>query len=156
MAYRDGNFIMVMKGDDIHREGRFRIQLVGHADRAAGPFVFQKKPIYDQEQTEDACIWYNREAGLFNSLFHVMGRPVLARLVSDDGVQWRAADPFTFMEKELVLSDGTTWKPKRVERPFVLTDEKGRPDYLYIAVSDGGLSGNIAVPLRTGDGRVEP
>jgi|GEM_PF-3469895 hypothetical protein len=29
------------------------------------------------------------------------------------------------MNKEILLDDGTIWKPKRFERPFVLTDEQG-------------------------------
>ncbi len=152
VTWHNGQFVMIMKGDDTRRDGVFRIQLVGHADHAAGPFRFQDQPIYDREQTEDACIWFDRAAGQFNSLVHVMGRPVLARLVSEDGVRWRAAEPFTFMTKEFALADGTTWKPKRFERPFVLTDAEGRAECLYVAVIDGGLSGNIAVPLRAAAG----
>jgi hypothetical protein len=62
-----------------------------------------------------------------------------------------AREPFTFMHKQFDLSDGSTWKPKRVERPFVLTNKKGRAEWLYLAVLDEGFSGNIAVPIKVGN-----
>ncbi|MDT8390073.1 MAG: glycoside hydrolase family protein [Lentisphaeria bacterium] len=151
VAYHKGQFVMIVKGDDNRRKDWFRIQLVGHADKATGPFVFQKQAIYDNAQTEDACIWYNQADGLFHSLIHVMGKPVLAHLVSEDSYKWREAKPFTFMHKQIELSDGTIWKPKRVERPFVLTDEKGRAEWVYLAIYDKEISGNIAIPLNVGD-----
>lgn len=147
VAYHNGKFVMIAKGDDSRREGWFRIQLVGHAEKATGPFVFQKQAIYDKTQTEDACIWYDQSEGLFHSLIHVMGKPVLAHLISEDGIKWREAKPFTFMRKHFELSDGSIWKPKRVERPFILTDSKGRPEWLYLAIQEK-MSGNIAVPLK--------
>ncbi|MGS2722630.1 glycoside hydrolase family protein [Porticoccus sp. GXU_MW_L64] len=148
VTYQNGQFVMIAKGDDQRKEGIFRIQLVGHADRAEGPYVFQQQPIYDKAQTEDASIWYDRTEQRFNSLVHVMGKPELAHLVSDDGVNWREGTPFTYLHKTFELSDGTTWTPKRFERPFVLTDKQGRAEWLYVAVLDKGISGNIAVPLQ--------
>ena len=70
---------------------------------------------------------------------------------SEDGIHWREAEPFTFTQKEFVMTDGSIWKPTRVERPFVLTNEKGVPEMLYLAVWDHQqkLNGNIAVPLKT-------
>jgi hypothetical protein len=46
------------------------------------------------------------------------------------------------------VTDGTVWKPSRVERPFVLTDELGRPRMIYVAVLDGNRQGNIALTLK--------
>ncbi len=148
VIYRDGKFIMIAKGDDVRRDGWFRIQLVGHSDQADGPFVFQKKPIYEKVQTEDACIWFDQTDGLYHSVFHVMGKPTLAHLVSNDSFNWREAEPFTFMPKQLELSDGSIWKPARVERPFVLTDDQGHAEWIYLAVADKGIAGNIAIPLK--------
>ena len=150
VIYHNGKFVMIAKGDDRRRKGWFRIQLVGHANKAAGPFVFQKQAIYDKAQTEDACIWYDQTEGFFHSLIHVMGQPVLAHLVSEDSVKWREAEPFTFMRKQFELSDGSIWKPQRVERPFVLTDGVGRAEWIYLAIADKGVNGNIAIPLRSG------
>ena len=152
--YREGRYTMIMKGDDVRREGVFRIQLVGHSAQPNGPFVFQETPIYDQYQTEDACIWYDETNQQYNSIVHVFG-PTWARLISSDGVNWREAEPFTFMTKEFVMEDGSIWKPSRVERPFVLTDETGKPKILYLAIWDAAhkLNANIAVPLTVREGR---
>lgn len=147
--YKDGRYTMIAKGDDPKKEDIFRIQLVGHADQPQGPFVFQEQPIFDKTQTEDACIWYDETARQYNCIVHVFG-PTLARLVSEDSVHWREADPFTFMKKEFLMEDGSIWKPSRVERPFVLTDEKGRPQMLYLALWDAKhkLNANLAIPLK--------
>jgi hypothetical protein len=52
------------------------------------------------------------------------------------------------MPKGIALDDGSTWLPERTERPFALTDEQGRPLMLFVACKKGGMSANIAVPLR--------
>lgn len=148
VAYHHGKFTMIAKGDDIRHEDWFRIQLVCHANSATGPFAFQEQAIYDKAQTEDACIWYDKGQNRFHSLVHVMGKPELARLVSPDGITWREGTPFVFMQKTFTLDDGQVWKPKRVERPFVLTDNRGHPEWLYLAVFDEDTSGNIAVSLK--------
>ena len=148
VGYRDGRFVMIAKGDDVRHEEWFRIQLVGHSNSPTGPFTFQEEAIYDQAQTEDACIWYDQKQERFHSLVHVMGKPELARLISENGQHWREAVPFTFMQKSFTMDDGSVWKPQRVERPFVLTDVRGRAEWIYLAVLDGETSGNIAVPLK--------
>lgn len=146
--FRNGRYTMIMKGDSVDREDWYRIQLVGHSDKPEGPFTFQKTPIYTETQSEDACIWYNERTRQYNSIIHVFGS-TLARLVSDDGIQWEKADPFHFTQKQFRMADGTIWKPARVERPYVLTDDKGKPMMLYLAVWDEehNLNANIAVPL---------
>ena len=52
------------------------------------------------------------------------------------------------MKKYFKLKDGTIWKPERVERPFVLTNEKGQPIMVYVAVADKNVNGNIAIPIH--------
>ena len=147
VTYHDGKFVMIVKGDDVHKKGWFRIQLVGHADKAEGPFTFQEKPIYDKAQTEDACIWYDETQAQFHSLIHVMGKPFLAHLVSEDGYKWSEAKPFAVMQKAFSLANGKIWKPSRVERPFVLTNEKGQPQWLYCGTAVGNKWGNVACPF---------
>jgi len=146
VIYQNGKFIMIVKGDDAKKDGWFRIQLVGHADKAEGPFTFQNEAIYDKAQTEDACIWYDQIEKKYHSLIHVMGKPHLAHLISDDSFKWREAKPFFLKKKEFKLSDGTVWKPSRVERPFVLTNDKGQAQWLYTGVAVKNTWGNIAIP----------
>jgi hypothetical protein len=143
-----GRFLMVMKGDASGKEHLHRIQLVGESKSAAGPFRFSDTPVYAERQTEDACIWFNQKEGDYNMVCHVMGQPDLAWFKSKDGQDWQPAPQPVFMKKEIRLDDGTIWKPKRFERPFVLTDDQGEPIMLFIAILDQGRSGNIAIPLR--------
>jgi len=51
------------------------------------------------------------------------------------------------------MEDGSIWKPTRVERPFVLTDDQGTPIMLYLAAWDRerSLNANLAVPLKSVD-----
>ena len=78
--------------------------------------------------------------------------PTEAWLKSKDGQDWQSAPQHVFMKKEIRLDDGTVWKPERLERPFVLTDDQGEPMMLFIALLDQGRTGNIAIPLS----RVNP
>jgi len=143
----DGKFTMIMKGDDVAKDSWFRIQLVGHADNPEGPFLFENKPVYDKMQTEDAGIWYDTSRKMYYMTCHVLGLPELALFSSKDSYQWQPASQPVLMKKEFLLDNGEIWKPKRVERPFVLTDDNGKPVMLYVAVSDNGTTGNIAIPF---------
>jgi len=147
VIYRNGQFIMIAKGDDMRKKGFFTIQFVGHSDKAEGPFTFEKKPIYDKSPTEDACLWYDQTTKLYHCIVHVWGKRDLAHLVSNDSYKWRKAKPFTLMKKQFKLSNGKIWKPHRVERPFVLTNEKGQAEWIYTGVAVGNIWGNIASPF---------
>ena len=151
VLYRDGRYLMIIKGDDINVERIHRIQLVGESRRPEGPFMFLDTPLYDRRQTEDACIWFDETTGLHNVVVHVMGRDDLAWFVSRDGFTWRQADTPVFMKKEFAMTDGSIWKPDRVERPFVLTDERGRPQWFYVAIKEGDYEANIAVRILCGN-----
>ena len=148
VVYVNGTYVMIMKGDALGNENWFRIQLVGHSTQPEGPFEFVQKPVYNKVQTEDAGIWYDKLAEQFYMTCHVMGKPDLALFTSSDSYNWKLADTPLFMKKEIVLDDGTVWKPERLERPFILTDEQGKPIVLYIAISDQGINGNIAIPIK--------
>ena len=151
----NGKFTMIMKGDDVGKDEWFRIQLVGHAAKAEGPFQFGKKPVYDKKQTEDAGIWYDTSRQKYYMTCHVMGLPDLALFSSKDSYQWEPASQPVLMKKEFLLDNGEIWKPERVERPFVLTDDNGKPVMLYVAVYDNGASGNIAVPFIDNEKRLK-
>jgi hypothetical protein len=147
VTYVDGKFVMIIKGDEVGRNGWYRIQLVGHSFKPEGPFKFQDKPVYDKVETEDAGIWYDNQNEKFYMTCHVMGQLDLALFSSPDGYDWKIHDNL-FSKKEIKLNDGTIWKPDRMERPFILTDENGRPTCLYVAISDKGVNGNIAIPIK--------
>lgn len=148
VLYRNNQYLMIMKGDDLNYEEWYRIQLVGRSDKLTGPFHFEKKPVYAEAQTEDACLWFDEVLNKYYMVCHVMGKRDLALFNSENGVDWQPDERKVFMKKEFTLSDGTIWKPERVERPFVLTNEKGQPIMIYVAVADKNVSGNIALFLR--------
>lgn len=148
VVYRNNKYTMIMKGDDLKYDKWFRIQLVGNADKPEGPFVFEQKPVYAEAQTEDACLWFDKVINKYYMVCHVMGKNELALFNSENGVDWQPDERSVFMKKEFTLSDGTIWKPKRVERPFVLSNEKGQPIMFYVAVADKNGTGNIALPIN--------
>jgi hypothetical protein len=146
VTYVDGKFVMIMKGDEVGRDSWFRIQLVGHSKNPEGPFIFEEDPVYNKEQTEDAGIWYDHQKQKYFMTCHVMGKPDLALFSSENGSDWEIHE-HVFSKKEVWMKDGTIWKPDRVERPFVFTDERGKPVCLYVAIKDENISGNIAIPF---------
>lgn len=148
VVYQNNQYVMIMKGDDVKYENWFRIQLVGNADTPEGPFNFALKPVYAEAQTEDACIWFDSVLNKYYMVCHVMRERDLALFSSKNGFDWQPDKRKIFMKKEFILSDGSVWTPKRIERPFVLTDETGKPIMLYVAVADKNVSGNIAVPIK--------
>jgi hypothetical protein len=148
VVYKDNQYLMIMKGDDLKHKDPFRIQLVGNSKKPNGPFDFKTKPVYASAQTEDACMWFDQVIGKYFMVCHVMGKSELALFSSKNGFDWEQGERNIFMKKEFVLSDGTIWKPKRVERPFVLTNEKGQPIMIYVAVYDNNVNGNIAIPIE--------
>lgn len=148
VIYKNKEYLMIMKGDDLQHKNPFRIQLVGSSKKPNGPFDFKAKPVYAKAQTEDACIWFDQVIGKHFMVCHVMGKSELALFNSENGFDWKEDERKVFMKKEFLLSNGTIWKPKRVERPFVLTNEKGQPIMIYVAVYDNNVNGNIAIPIE--------
>ena len=148
VVFRNKTYTMIMKGDDVNKEKWFRIQLVGKSSTPKGPFEFSEKPVYDKAQTEDACMWFDEVLNKYYMVCHVMGKNELTLFNSENGSDWHPDERSIFMKKEFTLSDGTIWKPERVERPFVLTNEKGQPIMFYVAVADKNVNGNIAIPIK--------
>jgi hypothetical protein len=148
IIHHNDTYTMIMKGDDVNKKKWFRIQLVGTSSSPNGPFKFASKPVYDVAQTEDACMWFDEVLNKYYMVCHVMKKPNLALFNSENGTDWHLNERSVFMKKEFTLSDGTKWKPERVERPFVLTNDKGQPIMLYVAVADKNVNGNIAIPIK--------
>lgn len=149
VIYKNNTYYMIMKGDDMVHKDPFRIQLVGTSKNPDGPFEFVPKPVYAEAQTEDACFWYDQIIKKHYMVCHVMGKSELALFSSENGFDWQPDERKIFMKKEFALNDGSIWKPKRVERPFVLTNDQGQPIMLYVAVYDKNTNGNIAIPIQS-------
>ncbi|AQQ09949.1 Beta-xylosidase [Sedimentisphaera cyanobacteriorum] len=147
VIYQDGSYMMIMKGDDARREGWFRIQLIGESETPEGPFKFDQKPVFAKRQTEDACIWYDKGLEEYFMVCHVLGGNDLRCFKSSDKKNWEPNSQPVFTEKHIKLDNGKIWNPRRMERPFVLTDSQGNPVMAYFSVLYEGRSGNVAVPV---------
>lgn len=156
VIYQDGQFVMIIKGDDAAKEGRNRIQLVGHSKKASGPFKFADTPVYDKSQTEDACLWYDSEEKLYKMVCQVLGGKNLFLFTSPDSYEWSEGSPAIFLKKAIPLDNGQEWKPRRLERPFVLLNKKGKPSMLYVSILDKGIAGNVALSLQADSETTKP
>ena len=76
---------------------------------------------------------------------------VKSELNSDSPSEFILADKEWFNWGSSVVKgdNGTIWKPDRMERPFVLTDDKGDAQILFAACKSGNRSFNIAIPLTS-------
>lgn len=143
----DGTYFMIVKGDKPKATGFVRNQALATAPAPEGPWTIRDKPVIDDLDTEDASMWYDRTRERFYAVFHARG--FIGLMTSVDGYNWEKAKQYRLTPKEIPFDDGTVWKPDRMERPFVLTDEKGRPQMLFVACRKGDLSANIALRLST-------
>ena len=163
----DGKYLLYFKGNFYDPNWR-GVHGVAIADTPIGPFTTTDNfvfDIYNEDGTiasgEDPFVWYHHD----HSKFYVVlkdftgkitkGKPGLAILESDDGIQWtRPADSF-FMKKEVVLQSGDTIKVDRLERPQLLIDDIGNPKVLYSACAitnintrNDGSSFNVHIRLE--------
>lgn len=140
---------------------------VAKASTPEGPFErISENPILkfpdSRYQVEDPFLWYQ------NGKFHLLlkndfkedwehiteewGAGLYAE--SEDCIHWQLAeDPITYTRK-VEWDNGKTTVQANLERPFLLRDEKGCPEYLFLATGDGsrpyGLehSWNMVIPIR--------
>ena len=75
----------------------------------------------------------------------------MALFSSVNGIDWQAEEPPLAYRKEIRWADGRIQKMHLMERPQLLTDEKGCPLTLYCACAEDekcSVTYNIAIPLR--------
>ncbi len=141
----DGLFYMIVKGDK-PREKRFiRNQALAVARTPEGPFEIQPGPVIDSFDSEDCSIWYDKTRHRFYAVYHA--HTEIGLITSPDGRTWRAARHHPIMAKEVQFDDESVFKPDRLERPFVYTDEAGRARMLFVAARKGDESVNLAIPI---------
>jgi alpha-L-fucosidase len=66
---------------------------------------------------------------------------------SADGINWKKATEYVLSPKKLVLTNGTTLNPERLERPFVFC-ENDEPRVLSMAVKKGDEAYIVFVPVK--------
>lgn len=141
----NGTYFMIIKGDKPGGNG-MRSQALATAPLPEGPWTIQDNPVIDNLDTEDVSMWYDQTRKRFYAVFHA--HTFIGMMTSADGINWEKAKQYKLMSKGIPFDDGTVWMPQRMERPFVLTDEKGSPIMLYVACLRGNMSANIALSVR--------
>lgn len=163
----DGKYLLYFKGNlyDPHWRG---VHGVAISDRPDGPFKALDRPVFHldgvegKQSAEDPYVWYHRGDKRFYAIFKdfkghfTKGKPSLAIMYSDNGIDWALPRQSMFMEKELILNNGDTVKVDRLERPQLLLDEEDNPIVLYAACAiddvnpkvDGG-SFNVQISIKS-------
>ena len=142
----DGKYYLIVKGDKPNEERFIRNQAIAISGSPIGPFVMQPKPVIDYLDTEDMSLWYDKKRSCFYGIFHA--HKYLGLIYSTDGVNWKKANNFEVLKKEIPMKNGETIKPDRMERPFVYI-ENGEPKTLCLAVKEGNKSYTVFVPIKT-------
>ncbi len=146
---KDGKFYLIVKGDKPNEKRFIRDQAVAVSDSPAGPFRMQPKPVIDYVDTEDMSIWYDKVREWFYGVFHTnTAGGFIGMVTSADGINWKKAAEYVLMKKVVPMSDGSVFKPDRLERPFVFTGEEGQPQVLSLAVKKGDDSYTIFIPVK--------
>ncbi len=149
VVYRpsDSKYLLYFKGNiyDPHWRGVHGVAL---SDSPEGPFVAEDFTVFDLDvedgvklSAEDPYAWYSEDDKLFYAVFKdftgkfTKGKPGLAIMYSEDGIDWMLPKHSLFMSKELTLPNGEIIEIARLERPQILLDENGEPSVLYAACS---------------------
>lgn len=151
----NGTYFMIVKGDKPNATGFIRNQALATAGSPVGPWTIHDEPVIDYIDTEDVSMWYDQTRNRFYAVFHVPAThapPVgfIGMITSSDGIHWEKASRYCLLEKRIPLDDGTLWTPGRMERPFVLTNDRGQPEMLYVACKEGNSTCVVALALDAG------
>ncbi len=141
----DGRYYMIVKGDKPGAKRFFRNEALALSRSPLGPFEVQPRPVIDSFDTEDASLWYDRGRKRFFAVFHA--HTWIGMVASAGGLHWEPALHEAVCPREIPFEDGSRWIPGRMERPFVLTDGRGRATHLFVAVKKGNRSGNACLSL---------
>lgn len=160
-SYAAGIIRRVAKSDSLSESlknwmiGRV-VHRVATSDQPFGPF--QKNPglVFDAEghffPAEDPYIWHQDDRFLaivkdFRGAFTDLGKS-LVLFESYDGIDWQLCSKPLASKIEINWEDGITEEYGRVERPQIYFED-GKPSVLFVAVSSGGKSKNVHIPLKT-------
>lgn len=144
----DGRYYLIVKGDKPNETRFIRNQAIAVSDSPTGPFEMQEQPVIDYLDTEDVSMWYDAERKQFYGVFHA--HTFIGMINSPDGIHWKKATEYALTPKQILLANGDTLLPDRMERPFVY-QEHGMPQVLSVAVKKGNDSYLAFLPVRPTD-----
>ncbi|UKJ09311.1 glycoside hydrolase family protein [Solitalea lacus] len=92
---------------------------------------------------EDPCMWYDKTNKRFYAAVKYYSHSqklvpqfgALALVTSENGLNWKAAAHPLISLREMKMKDGKKVDLAHLERPFVVTDKKGKPIALFAAAS---------------------
>ena len=168
VVYRpsDRKYLLYFKGNVYDPMWR-GVHGIAISDNPEGPFNVQDDYVFEFEtpdgsklNAEDPFVWYHRKDKCFYAVFKdftggfTKGKPGLAIMYSKDGIDWKLPQNSLFMEKGIILKDGTHISVNRLERPQLILDDNDNPIVLYAACSitsvnqkKDGSSFNIQIPI---------
>ena len=141
----DGRYYLIVKGDKPNETRFIRNQAMAVGDHPDGPFEIQPKAVIDDLDTEDMSLWFDEKEHIFHGVFHA--HQFIGHVQSKNGLAWEKGKPFVITPKKIMLQDGSTLVPDRMERPFIY-EEKGEPKVLSVAVKKGDESFLVMMPIK--------
>lgn len=142
----DGTYFMIVKGDKPGDKKFTRNQALATAKSPTGPFTIQPKPVIDNLDTEDMSLWFDQKRNRFYAIFHA--HTFIGMMTSTDGYNWSKASHYKLTDKRIRFDDGSDVAVENMERPFMLTDDQGQPQMLFVAVKKGDRSYNVAMQVK--------
>ncbi|WP_029279837.1 glycoside hydrolase family protein [Pedobacter borealis] len=141
----DGHYYLIVKGDRI-KGGGARNQALAIGKTPTGPFIMQPKPVIDYMNTEDMAMWYDTKRKYYYSVFH--NDNIIYMVSSPDGINWQRATEFEILKPDILMADGSRFKPLELQRPF-LYQENGIPLVLAVATRDKNDSYLFFIPIKS-------
>ena len=92
-------------------------------------------------------MWFDRKRCRFYAVFHA--HTFIGMVTSEDGYNWTKAAQYKITIPQICFDDGTAWHVEQMQRPFVLADDQGQPQWLFVAVKNGDRSYDVAMPLKS-------
>ena len=138
---RDQRYYMIYKGD---YPGVGVAHALAIAKRPEGPFITQPQLVFGDVRSEDVSTWWDPRRKLRYAILHDLQG--FGLIVSGDDSNWQRASHYRALPKTLARDSGPALQPKRLERPFVYT-ENGVPRVLSGAVKQGDDAYIVLIPL---------
>jgi len=145
---KDGKYYLIVKGDKPNEKWFIRNQAVAVSDYPDKGFTIQQKAVIDYLDTEDMSVWYDKKRERFYGVFHTnKDGGFIGMVTSEDGINWKKSNEYVVMPKTIQMANGETFKPNRLERPFVFYED-GKAKVLSVAVKNGDDSYQVFIPIK--------
>ncbi|QQL45503.1 glycoside hydrolase family protein [Sulfuriroseicoccus oceanibius] len=142
---KQGDYLLMVKGDREPRRGSPRIQAVAISDSPVGPFAVQPEPAIRDFDTEDASLWYDSKLDEYRAIYHAHSH--YGVITSKDGVTWKGSKHAVYHPKRFRWEDGSVFTAHRIERPFIHLGEDGEPAVFLTSYFKAGHSAILTIPF---------